>query len=143
MARTTPTVSCSFGNIGLPQTTRFHTLTSLRHCHVETVKSLESGQSHGNRDSEGLLMRINEVKGSLQRLDLGLEEGKLVVALSQYGEQLEQDQVQGEIELSKIKDENDWLREELEETEKRLEDVLTTIAVLEIRKQQHHFIQEV
>ena len=66
-----------------------------------------------------------------------------MVALSQYGEQLEQDQVQGEIELSKIKDENDWLREELEETEKRLEDVLTTIAVLEIRKQQHHFIQEV
>ena len=120
-----------------------HTLTSLRHRHVETVKRLESGESHGNRDSEGVLMRINEVKGSLQRLDLGLEEGKLVVALSQYGEQLEQDQVQGEIELSKIKDENDWLREELEETEKRLEDVLTTIAVLEIRKQQHHFIQEV
>merc|ERR1719500_848653 len=87
-------------------------------------------------------MRINEVKGSLQRLDLGLEEGKLVVALSQYEEQLEQDQFQGEIELSKIKDENDWLREELEETEKRLEDVLTTIAVLEIRKQQHQFIQE-
>ena len=88
-------------------------------------------------------MRINEVKDSLHRLDLGLEEGKLVVALSEYEEQLEQDQIQEEIELLKIKDENDWLREELEEAEKRLEDVLTTIAVLEIRKQHHHFIKEV
>ena len=120
-----------------------NTLTSLKHRHVDTVKRLESGKSHGNRDSERHHMRINEVKDSLHRLDLGLEEGKLVVALSEYEKQLEQDQIQGEIELMKIKDENDWLREELEEAEKRLEDVLTTIAVLEIRKQHHHFIKEV
>ena len=88
-------------------------------------------------------MRINEVRESLQRLDLGLEEGKLVIALSEYEEQFEQDQIQEEVKLLQIKDENDWLREELEETEKKLEDVLSTIAELEIRKNHHHFIQEV
>ena len=88
-------------------------------------------------------MRITEVKESLQRLDLGLVEGELVMALSDCEEKLEQDQVQGELELLKIKDENDWLREELEETEKKLEDVLSRIAILEVDKQHHNFIQEV
>lgn len=117
-------------------------LASLRHRHVDTVTRLERGQSLRNTDAEGLLMRINETKDSLQRLELGLEEGGLVIALTEYEQQLEQDQVQREVELLKIKDENDWLREELEETERRLEDVLSTIAALEIDKQHHHFIQE-
>ena len=120
-----------------------HSLASLRHRHVDTVTRLERGQSLRNTDAEGLLMRINETKDSLQRLELGLEEGGLVIALTEYEQQLEQDQVQREVELLKIKDENDWLREELEETERRLEDVLSTIAALEITKQHHHFIQEV
>ena len=98
-----------------------HSLASLRHRHVETVTRLERGLFHRNTntDTEGLLMRINEVKDSHQRIELGLEEGKLVIALSEYEQQLEQDQVQRDIELLKIKDENDWLREELEETERR------------------------
>lgn len=124
-----------------------HSLASLKHRHVETLTRLGQArsQSHCNSDTEGLLMRlrINETKDSLQRLELGLEEGGLVIALSEYEQQFEQDQVQREIELLKIKNENDWLREELEETERRLEDVLSTIAALEIGKKHHHFIQEV
>ena len=120
-----------------------HSLASLRHRHVETVTRLERGLFHRNTDTEGLLMRINEVKDSHQRIELGLEEGKLVIALSEYEQQLEQDQVQRDIELLKIKDENDWLREELEETERRLEEVLSTIAALEIGEEHHHFIKEV
>ena len=118
-------------------------LTSLRNQHLETVRKLENSKFSDNRDCEGLLMRITEVKESLQRLDLGLVEGELVMALSDCEEKLEHDQVQGELELLKIKDENDWLREELEETEKKLEDVLSRIAILEVDKQHHNFIQEV
>jgi hypothetical protein len=40
-------------------------------------------------------------------------------------------------------DENEWLREELEDTERRLEDALASLAHMEEEKQHWLFIQEV
>ncbi len=42
-----------------------------------------------------------------------------------------------------LQDENEWLREELEDTERRLEDVLARLAHMEEEKQHWLFIQEV
>ena len=42
-----------------------------------------------------------------------------------------------------FQDENDWLREELEDTEKRLEDALVRITELEEEKKHWVFMQEV
>ena len=42
-----------------------------------------------------------------------------------------------------VQGENDWLREELEEAERRLEEVLATVAGLEVEHQHHLFLQEV
>ena len=56
---------------------------------------------------------------------------------------LETDQAQAGLQLAEIKDENDWLREELEEAERRLEEVLATIAVLEVEQDQHLLMEEV
>jgi len=42
-----------------------------------------------------------------------------------------------------LKDENEWLREELEDTEKRLEDALSRLAELEEEKLHWTFMEEV
>lgn len=42
-----------------------------------------------------------------------------------------------------LKDENEWLREELEDTERRLEDALSRLAELEEEKLHWNFMEEV
>ena len=42
----------------------------------------------------------------------------------------------------KSKDENDWLREELEDTEKKLEDAMSRLAQLEEEKKHWDFMEE-
>ena len=87
--------------------------------------------------------RISQVKRTLDQLDLGVNEGRLMLTIINYLETLESDQAETGLQLVKIKDENDWLREELEEAERRLEEVLATIAGLEVEQEQHALIQEV
>ena len=87
--------------------------------------------------------RISQVKRTLDQLDLGVNEGRLMLTIINYLETLESDQAETDLQLVKIKDENDWLREELEEAERRLEEVLATIAGLEVEQEQHALIQEV
>ena len=100
----------------------------------------------------------------LQVLDLGVEEGRLVVAVASLAQQMEEDSTFAQEELARLKvtnentasshvtsvlisdwlqGENDWLREELEEAERRLEEVLATVAGLEVEQQQRVFLQEV
>ena len=87
--------------------------------------------------------RVSQVKRTLDQLDLGVNEGRLMLTIINYLETLESDQAETGLQLVKIKDENDWLREELEEAERRLEEVLATIAGLEVEREQHALIQEV
>merc|ERR1712228_905181 len=49
----------------------------------------------------------------------------------------------GKMEMRRVKDENDWLREELEDTERRLEKALSRLAVIEEEKQQWLFMEQV
>merc|ERR1712224_719746 len=44
--------------------------------------------------------------------------------------------------MRRVKDENDWLREELEDTEKRLEDALSRLAGLEEEKKHWQFLEQ-
>ena len=44
---------------------------------------------------------------------------------------------------SSVQDENEWLREELEDTEKRLEDALARLAGIEEEKLHWNFMEEV
>ena len=115
-------------------------LEVLQHQHQEIRKSLLSQSQQTEQD---LRPRISEVKRTLDQLDLGVTEGRLMLTIINYLDTLETDQAQTSLQLVKIKDENDWLREELEEAERRLEDVLANIAALEVEQEQHLLMQEV
>ena len=45
--------------------------------------------------------------------------------------------------MKRVKDENDWLRDELEETEKKLHEALGKITYLEEEKKNNDFLSEV
>ena len=106
----------------------------IRKCLVDT-DTTQQGQSRH--------LRISEVKRTLDQLDLGVNEGRLMLTIINYLETLETHQAETDLQMVKIKDENDWLREELEEAERRLEEVLATIAVLEVEQDQHLLMEEV
>ena len=115
-------------------------LELLQHQHQQIRRSL---LSQSQQTEEDLGPRISEVKRTMDQPDLGVTEGRLILTIINYLDTLETDQAQAGLQLVKIKDENDWLREELEEAEKRLEDVLATIAGLEVEQEQHLLMEEV
>ena len=109
-------------------------LELLQHQHQQIRRSL---LSQSQQTEEDLGPRISEVKRTLDQLDLGVTEGRLIITIINYLDTLDTDQAQAGLQLVKIKDENDWLREELEEAERRLEDVLASIAGLEVEQEQY------
>ena len=78
-----------------------------------------------------------------ETLQTALAESDLVLQLADHAEDFNCAEAEAEMKIIRIKDENDWLREELEDTEKRLEDVLSKIAQLEVEKEQNIFMEEV
>ena len=115
-------------------------LEVLHHQHQQVRRSL---LSQADKTGEDLEHRISEVKRTLDQLDLGVTEGRLMLTIINYLDSLEAAQAEAGLQMVKMKDENDWLREELEEAERRLEDTLARIATLEVEQEQHLLMQEV
>ena len=115
-------------------------LEVLHHQHQQVRRSL---LSQADKTGEDLQHRISEVKRTLDQLDLGVTEGRLMLTIINYLDSLEAAQAEAGLQMVKMKDENDWLREELEEAERRLEDTLARIATLEVEQEQHLLMQEV
>ena len=87
--------------------------------------------------------RIGEVAETLEDLELGVDESDIISTLAEHFDMLESDQSMNKMEVIRIKDENDWLREELEDVEKRLEQVLEKLAGLDEEKKHWLFMEEV
>ena len=119
-------------------------LASLRADHLRILDSLHaesSGQPAADRES--LKQRTNAVTESLQQLELGLAEGGLMLALAHQFDTLEAERSVTRLEMRRVKDENDWLREELEDTERRLQEALAKLAELEVQETQREFENQV
>ena len=98
-----------------------------------------------NRQSDGEVFkeRIGEVAETLEVLELSVDESDNLSTLAEHFDVLESDQSMNEMEIIRIKDENDWLREELEDVEKRLEEVFEKLAGLDEEKKHWLFMEEV
>ena len=119
-------------------------LASLRADHLRILDSLHA-ESSGRpaADRESLKQRTNAVTESLQQLELGLAEGGLMLALAHQFDTLEAERSVARLEMRRVKDENDWLREELEDTERRLQEALAKLAELEVQETQREFENQV
>jgi len=120
-------------------------LKSLRDDHVNILDTLTSKHANNNNNTasdNNVKERINAVSDSLQLLEVGIAEGGIMVSLAQHFDTLEAERCITKLEMKRVKDENDWLRDELEDTEKRLHDALSRLTELEDEKTQWEFTNE-
>lgn len=114
-------------------------LSSLRDDHVHVLERIQREEEPGPLLED----RIANVTSSLERLEVGVAESGVIIALSSHFDKLEADRTLARLEMRRMQDENEWLREELEDTEKRLEDALARLAGIEEEKLHWNFMEEV
>ena len=143
-------------------------LKTLRDDHLDILSEIrneeENRRNTGDNDNAGterdLEERISAVTESLQMLEVGVAESGVMLSLAAHFDMLESERSITRMEMRRVKvglscleedednvlvvkDENDWLREELEDTEKRLEDALSRLAGLEEEKKHWEFLEQV
>ena len=115
-------------------------LSEIRNEEENRRNSVEVADTAGDRDLEE---RISAVTESLQMLEVGVAESGVMLSLAAHFDMLESERSITRMEMRRVKDENDWLREELEDTEKRLEEALSRLAGLEEEKKHWQFLEQV
>ena len=125
-------------------------LKTLRDDHLDILSEIRDEEENrrnsveadtgGDRDLED---RISAVTESLQMLEVGVAESGVMLSLAAHFDMLESERSITRMEMRRVKDENDWLREELEDTEKRLEEALSRLAGLEEEKKHWQFLEQV
>lgn len=129
-------------------------LSSLRDDHYSILSRIreeeENDRNGGNQPGSGanagedcLEERISAVTSSLEKLEVGVAESNVMLGLSEHFNKLEADRSLTRMEMSRIRDENEWLREELGDTERRLEEALAGLASIQEEKKQWLFMEEV
>lgn len=124
-------------------------LKTLRDDHLDILSEIRDEEENrrnsveadtgGDRDLED---RISAVTESLQMLEVGVAESGVMLSLAAHFDMLESERSITRMEMRRVKDENDWLREELEDTEKRLEEALSRLAGLEEEKKHWQFLEQ-
>ena len=134
-------------------------LCSLRDDHYSILRSIRNeyeNKRNGNNsaaeetesaspknDNDHVLMeRINNVTKSLEDLEVGIEESQVILGLSDHFQRMEADHVGLRLEMSRVVDENDWLREELSETQRKLQEALLELTDLQEEKKKRDFEEE-
>lgn len=83
-------------------------------------ESPKNGKRKVSPGSDSLLEdRIASVTNSLEALEIGMEESTVIIALYDHFNRLESDRSILRLEMNRVIDENDWLREELSDTQRR------------------------
>ena len=126
-------------------------LRALRDDHLDILDNLTSQHEDNNNTSDkkntppdgSIKERINAVSESLQLLEVGIAESGVILSLAQHFDTLEAERCITKLEMKRVKDENDWLRDELEDTERRLHDAMSRLTQLEEEKTQWTFTNEV
>ena len=96
-----------------------------------------------NNDNTSLLEdRISHVTSSLEQLEVGLAESNVLLSLHDHFERLEADRSTLRLEMGRVQDENEWLRDELNDTQRQLQDALAELAGIKEEKKQWQFQEE-
>ena len=125
-------------------------LKTLRDDHLDILSEIRNEEENRRNSAEAdtagdrdLEERISAVTESLQMLEVGVAESGVMLSLAAHFDMLESERSITRMEMRRVKDENDWLREELEDTEKRLEEALSRLAGLEEEKKHWQFLEQV
>ncbi len=123
-------------------------LRSLREDHLTVLGHIREEYRDNNnkcvkpKDQEMMRERINNVTQSLKQLEMGIEESSVMVQLSDHFQRLEADRSTLILEMGRVQDENDWLREELALVQQRLQEAHLELADLREEKNRWEFEEE-
>ena len=106
----------------------------------ETATGTEKNDN--DKGSSLLEQRIDNVTRSLERLEVGIEESSALLGLHEHFERLEADRATLRLEMERVQDENDWLREELSSTQQRLQEAELELTDLQEEKRKWDFEEE-
>ncbi|TRY63033.1 hypothetical protein TCAL_14286 [Tigriopus californicus] len=95
-----------------------------------------------NDNEKVLQARISNVTKSLENLEIGIEESQVMIQLSDHFQRLEADHVMLRLEMSRVQDENDWLREELSDTQRKMQQYMLELTELQEEKKKWEFEEE-
>jgi hypothetical protein len=95
-----------------------------------------------NENTSLLEDRISHVTSSLEQLEVGLAESNVLLSLHDHFERLEADRSTLRLEMGRVQDENEWLRDELNDTQRQLQDALAELAGIKEEKKQWQFQEE-
>ena len=115
-------------------------------CTGATAVSPTNGKSVsglGGPTSSVLEARITNVTRSLEQLEVGIAESSVLLSLNDHFERLEADRSTLRLEMGRVQDENEWLREELSDTQKQLQEALAELAGIKEEKKQWQFQEEI
>lgn len=98
---------------------------------------------NGKKSSQLLEDRIANVTQSLEQLEVGLAESNVLLNLNDHFERMEADRTTLRLEMGRVQDENEWLREELGDTQRKLHEALADLAEIREEKRQWEFMEEV
>ena len=87
---------------------------------TDSSSGLESNLHLQENVDDSLEARVANVTASLEKLEVGIEESSVMLALSEHFTRMETDREGLRLEVGRVNEENEWLREELSDTQKRL-----------------------
>jgi hypothetical protein len=103
---------------------------------------LESNLHLQENVDDSLEARVANVTASLEKLEVGIEESSVMLALSEHFTRMETDREGLRLEVGRVNEENEWLREELSDTQKRLIEAEAELAEIREEKAQWTFMEE-
>merc|ERR1712156_859291 len=106
-------------------------------------KASASDGSGGGQNTSVLEDRISNVTRSLEQLEVGIAESTVLLSLNDHFERLEADRSTLRLEMGRVQDENEWLREELNDTQRQLQEALAELAGIKEEKKQWQLQEEI
>lgn len=116
-------------------------LETLRTDHLQVLERLE-GSDHENKGTANLQDRVEMLKKSLDKIDVGLAEAQIMFEFEAHFEHLQSEKMKLKSQVRRLCQENSWLRDELSGTQQRLQESEQRCAQLEEEKKHLEFMNE-
>ena len=126
-------------------------LSALRDDHYGILSKIRDEAENKKNDNDNrqennnhllLQSRIEHVTKSLESLEVGIEEAAVLLNLSEHFDRVEAERSTVRLEMGRVMDENDWLREELADTQRKLQEALLEVTQLQEEKAKWEFEEE-
>lgn len=112
-------------------------LDSLKADHVQLINA--SSHLSGGKTSDD---RAIILKKSLERIDLGMNEAQVMIALAAHLQHVESEKQKLRIQMKRLCQENGWLRDELSSTQLKLQESEQKLVAVEEEKKHLEFMNE-